>query len=82
MNFINPKIKNCDENTIRTMNIVLSERKKGKSRKKCAEIAKIKPQRIQNWYNEGKNVSVKNLTDKFIFISSIFYLLKLNMLLS
>lgn len=55
MNFINPKIKNCDENTIRTMNIVLSERKKGKSRNKCAEIAKIKPQRIQNWYNEGKN---------------------------
>ncbi|ALT69302.1 hypothetical protein sm9_1529 [Methanobrevibacter millerae] len=27
-------------------------------------------------------VSVKNLTDEFIFISSTFYLLKLNMLLS
>ena len=27
-------------------------------------------------------VSVKNLTDEFIFISSIFYLLKLNMLLT
>lgn len=54
MNYIKAT-KSLDENKIQTMNIILNERSKGKSRKQCAEIAEIKNQRIQNWYTEGKH---------------------------
>ena len=37
---------------------------------------------FSNSYKNHLSVSVKNLTDEFIFILSAFYLLKLNMLLS
>ena len=47
--------KNKDLKTINEMNFVLRERSKGKSRKECAKLAKIRVQRIQNWYTEGKN---------------------------
>ena len=54
MNFLTNK-KGNNSKTIDAMNIVLRERSKGKSREECARLANIKLQRIQNWYNEGKN---------------------------
>lgn len=49
------KKTDVDEKTLNQMNIVLKERRNGKSREQCAKIAGIKKQRIQHWYNEGKN---------------------------
>lgn len=41
-------------NKRRKMDIILNERRKGKSRSECAMAASIPLQRIVHWYNEGK----------------------------
>lgn len=41
-------------NKRRKMEIILNERRKGKSRSECAMAASIPLQRIVHWYNEGK----------------------------
>ena len=41
-------------NKRRKMEIILNERRKGKSRPDCAMAASIPLQRIVHWYNEGK----------------------------